>query len=312
MSSGWRDICVSALICATLLAAIRHEIRKRKAGLLPPGPPPIPIIGNVRGIDVNAPWLTYTEWGRRYGDIVYSHFFNQEIIVINSEKVATELLEKRSQNYSDRPKIPTNSLFGLDFNTIFMGYGARWRRQRRIFHQAFRAEAALSYRPMQQRKIQQLLHNLLHTPHEFLNHLHIYSSSVIMSVTYDYDTEPRDDPLVEVVGKTLELALQELRPEVAAVLSAFPFLLRLPAWVPGMSIKKKAAQSREWVRNWMEDPYQLVLRRMADGTARSCMVSDALRRIGTEDPSVESQTIKESAATAVGGEYQSNIACYNS
>jgi hypothetical protein len=43
-----------------------------------------------------------------------------------------------------------------------------------------------------------------------------------MSIIYDYYTEPRDDPLVEVVGKTLELALQELRPEVAAVLSAFP------------------------------------------------------------------------------------------
>jgi len=126
MSSGWRDICVSALICTALLAAVRYEIKKRKAVLPPPGPPPIPIIGNVRGIDVNAPWLTYTEWGKQYGvcnstetfqytdcspgDIVYSHFFNQEIIVINSEKVATELLEKRSQNYSDRPKLPTNSL----------------------------------------------------------------------------------------------------------------------------------------------------------------------------------------------------------
>lgn len=54
-----------------------------------------------------------------------------------------------------------------------MGYGARWRSQRRIFHQAFRAEAALNYRPVQQYKIQLLIHNLLHTPHEFLNHLHM-------------------------------------------------------------------------------------------------------------------------------------------
>lgn len=53
------------------------------------------------------------------GDTVYSHFFNQEIIVINSEKVATELLEKRSYNYSDRPKLPMNSLYKL-YLSIFM------------------------------------------------------------------------------------------------------------------------------------------------------------------------------------------------
>jgi hypothetical protein len=51
-----------------------------------------------------------------------------------------------------------------------------------------------------------------------------------MSILYDYDTLPHDDPLVEVVGKTLELAVQELRPEVTAVLSAFPF--RRPSRFP--------------------------------------------------------------------------------
>jgi len=96
-----------------------------------------------------------------------------------------------------------------------------------------------------------------------------------------------------------------------------------------MSIKKKAAQSREWVRSWVEDPYRYVLKRMvsnralsmyaylsknskAEGTARSSLVSDAIRRTGTEDPSLEaSQTIKETAATACGGEYQPDTACWN-
>jgi len=126
MPFGWRDNCIGAVIIVTLLAAIHHEMKKRKPASLPPGPPPIPIVGNVRGIDANAPWLTYTEWGKQYGacshlttrcfihyhagDIVYSHFFNQEIIIINSEKVAAELLDKRSHNYSDRPTLPTNSL----------------------------------------------------------------------------------------------------------------------------------------------------------------------------------------------------------
>lgn len=268
---------------------------------LPPGPRPIPIIGNVRGVDMSAPWLTYMEWGKRYGDIVYSRLLGQEVIIINSDKVAIELLEKRSHNYSDRPNLPTTALFGLDFNTTLLEYGVRWRHQRRIFHQAFRAEAALSYRPMQQRKVQQLIRDMLDAPEEFLNHVHVYSSSVIMSASYGYDTELHDDPLVEAVGKTIKLALQEIRPDIAAVFNSFPIMLRLPAWVPGMSFKKKAAQSREWVRDWMNDPFQYALKRLAEGTAQLSMVSNALSRIDGKDPSGEiTQTIKESAATAFG------------
>ncbi|KAG2111960.1 cytochrome P450, partial [Suillus discolor] len=299
MSLDWRDICIGALICATFVGAVRRGMEKRRVPPLPPGPRPIPLIGNIRGVDINAPWLAYTEWGKQYGDIVYSNLFGQHIVVINSEKVAIELLEKRSYNYSDRPDLPTNALFGFGFNTILMRYGARWRRQRRIFHQAFKAEAALCYRPMQRRKAEQLIRDMLDTPEEFLNHVHVFSSSVIMSASYDYETK-HDDPLVKLIGKSLRLAVQELRPEVATVFNAFPILLRLPAWFPGMSLKKKAIQSREWLREWMHDPFQYVLERTAEGKAQSSMVSNALKRIGGKDTSDEITTIKESAATAFG------------
>lgn len=48
-----------------------------------------------------------------------------------------------------------------------------------------------------------------------------FSSSVIMSASYDYETK-HDDPLVKFIGKSLRLAVQELRPEVATVFNAFP------------------------------------------------------------------------------------------
>ncbi|KAG2362788.1 cytochrome P450 [Suillus spraguei] len=295
MSSGW----IGALFCATLVGTICYGIGKRKVFPLPPGPRPLPIIGNILGIDISAPWLAYTAWGKQYGDIVYSHVFGQHIIIINSEKVANELLEKRSYNYSDRPDLPTNILFGLGFNTILMRYGARWRSQRRIFHQAFRADAALSYRPMQEQKAQQLVRDMLDTPQEFLHHIHVFSSSLIMLVSYDYETK-HDDPWVELIGKSLRLAVQEIKPEVAAILTAFPILLRLPAWFPGMSIKRKAAQSREWVQEWLNDPFQYVLEKTVEGTAQPSMVSDALRRIDGKGTADQLAIIKESAATAFG------------
>ena len=87
---------------------------------LPPGPPPLPLLGNIFEIDKNEPWKSYMNLGKIYGtcqiifrcsyklislpgDLVYLRLINIQAIVINSEEVARDLLERRSTIYSDRP-----------------------------------------------------------------------------------------------------------------------------------------------------------------------------------------------------------------
>lgn len=48
-------------------------------------------------LSVNISLLRYK------GDLVYARLFHKPAIVINSLRVAQDLLEKRSANYSDRP-----------------------------------------------------------------------------------------------------------------------------------------------------------------------------------------------------------------
>ncbi|KAF9235266.1 cytochrome P450, partial [Melanogaster broomeanus] len=112
----------------------------------PPGPPPLPIVGNVRGINPNEPWLTYSEWSKVYGDLLYSRFFNRDIIIINSEKISKDLLEHRSNNYSTRPNMITIALFGADFNTAFLPTAKKWRLQRRFFHQTLKPDCVSRFR----------------------------------------------------------------------------------------------------------------------------------------------------------------------
>jgi hypothetical protein len=54
-----------------------------------------------------------TQSGIRAGDLVYFRLMGKDIIVLNSEKVAKELLENRSKNCSDRPYFITCELLGL-------------------------------------------------------------------------------------------------------------------------------------------------------------------------------------------------------
>ncbi|EGO22102.1 hypothetical protein SERLADRAFT_472421 [Serpula lacrymans var. lacrymans S7.9] len=159
--------------------------------------------------------------GQKFMVIIYP--FTQPIIVVNSEKVANDLLERRASNYSDRPQFNTTHLFGWGFTSIFFNYGNRWRLHRRLFQQAFRADAALTYRPVQLRKVHQLLANLLETPGESFDCLQMLSAAIIMEVTYRYDPAPRHDPLVMAVERTADILIKALRPEGAVVFSVFPF-----------------------------------------------------------------------------------------
>jgi hypothetical protein len=50
-----------------------------------------------------------------------------------------------------------------------------------------------------------------------------YSGSVIMSAVYSYDAAQRDDCMIKRATMGLDITLKEMRPEIAAVFSAFPF-----------------------------------------------------------------------------------------
>ena len=65
-------------------------------------------------------------------DIIYLNIAGQSCVALDSLKAVTELLERRSLIYSDRPSLPMNDLIGLDFAVAIVQYG------RRLFGFSFR------------------------------------------------------------------------------------------------------------------------------------------------------------------------------
>jgi hypothetical protein len=66
---------IALFTLAAVLLAVEgaRRLRQRKSSArstplpLPPGPKPLHFIGNVLGINIGAPHLTYTEWSKTYG-----------------------------------------------------------------------------------------------------------------------------------------------------------------------------------------------------------------------------------------------------
>ncbi|KAG6371203.1 cytochrome P450 [Boletus reticuloceps] len=237
----------------------------------------------------------------RTGDLVYSRLLGKDIIIINSEKIAKDLLEIRSKNYSDRPYLITNELCGIEFNSSFMPYGDRWRLHRRFFHQTFRFDAVPRFIPYQQSRASHLLQRLHETPEKLSDHIFEYTASVILNSTYNYDSaSSRKDNLIDIAANVLNVIVPALRPDVAVILGAFPWLHSLPSWFPGMSFKREMEVACAYSKQYLERPFEYALQQVS-GNAAPSMVHDALRRMEEKRISPEEswiQALKEASGTA--------------
>jgi hypothetical protein len=54
------------LICFFVIQTI-HSRRRRRGLPYPPGPRPLPLIGNLLDIPKDFTWLSYTEFSKKYG-----------------------------------------------------------------------------------------------------------------------------------------------------------------------------------------------------------------------------------------------------
>ena len=109
------------------------------------------------------------------------------MIVINSYDAAVGLLEAKSANTSDRPRLVMAELYVspfqlrsdtdcrhsvgiVDYAFALMGYGTYWRGHRRMFHEFFHHGAISQYQSVFRRNTRRLLQNLLDKPENFWEH----------------------------------------------------------------------------------------------------------------------------------------------
>jgi hypothetical protein len=95
----------AVLVALSILVAVYVLHQKHQRAKLPPGPPGLPLIGNLHQAPKGAVWLTFQKWVKQYGKLVSVNFGGTTVVIIGDYETAKNLLDKRASIYSSRPRM---------------------------------------------------------------------------------------------------------------------------------------------------------------------------------------------------------------
>ncbi|XP_009763139.1 geraniol 8-hydroxylase isoform X1 [Nicotiana tabacum] len=124
------------LLAWTLIQCISClSISNRSNKKFPPGPIPLPLIGNLHNILGDQPHQSLAKLAEKYGPIISLRLGQITTVVISSSAVAKEVIQKQDLAFSSRT-IP-DAIHALDhyqFSVIWLPVNTRWRSLRKIMN----------------------------------------------------------------------------------------------------------------------------------------------------------------------------------
>ncbi|KAF1990338.1 cytochrome P450 [Aulographum hederae CBS 113979] len=190
-----------------------------------PGPKGLPLIGRVWDIPRNHSYKRFKVWSDKFGPIYQMNIFGYNHIWIASDKIATDLLSRKSQYFSDRPPINNlnNSKDAPEYLPL-LGYNDIWKRQRKFVHGVMSHSVAEHHHNVPYQETKQYLVDLLQNPTDHERIAESFTGRVISrlafgDVRFDDDLRTHSHALLHAISPAANL------PNIVPQLRLLPYYL---------------------------------------------------------------------------------------
>ncbi|RYP77978.1 hypothetical protein DL771_000837 [Monosporascus sp. 5C6A] len=271
------------LICVALVAFIGLVVfrsqSKKVRGNVPPGPKPLPIIGNF--FDLPPPGQAeFKHWFKHkdaYGPVSSINVMGTTLVIFHDKDAAHAVMGKKAQKTSARPQLNFAQLCGFGNFLITHQYNDKYRRHRKMVHQEIGTKGlSAGFQHIQEEESVHFILETFNRPDEILDHLKTLAAAIILKITYGYTIERKSaDPLVKLIDHAMENLSKAFVPLYWAI-DSVPAIQYLPDWFPGMSYRKLAEEWKAVNEAAAELPYDFVKRQMARKAHHPSYVSNLL------------------------------------
>ncbi|AWP11325.1 putative cytochrome P450 2J1-like [Scophthalmus maximus] len=135
----WLDLRGTLLVIFTVLLVV-YFLNKKDPPNFPPGPPALPLLGNVFSIEPKHPHIYLTKLADVYGNVFCIRLGRHKTVFVSGWKMVKEAIVTQADNFADRPYSPmVNRIYSGNSAGLFFSNGKVWRRQRRFAMAALRA-----------------------------------------------------------------------------------------------------------------------------------------------------------------------------
>ncbi|KAE8146925.1 cytochrome P450 [Aspergillus avenaceus] len=278
---------------------------KRLPAPLPPGPPPKPLIGNLKDLPSaqDQDWIHWWKFKDLYGPISSLTTWGQTFIILNDARFAVELFEHRSKWHSDRPHMRfAGEMSGCGNILGFMRWTNRPKAIRKAMNKEIGSKAAISrFNGLQKVEARRFLLRVLQSPKDLTDHIRKEAGAVVLKLTYGYTIEPHArDPLVDLADVAMQYF--SLVGRYGDWLVDFvPFLKYLPAWFPGAEFVRIAQKSTQAFLEFGGKPYAFTKQQMSQDNFHQSYLSNLLESEDVKPGSEREYVIKWSAASLYAG-----------
>ncbi|KAF8209614.1 cytochrome P450 [Mycena galopus ATCC 62051] len=285
-SLHWSTVSLFVLAGIGSWHYIRQVKKAKGSARLPPGPRGLPLVGNLLDAPTEQHWVKFAELGNIWGDILSLNVFGQTMIIVNSVKVAEDLLDVRGANFSERPIIPMGGeLCGFNNALILSQYGDRVRTERRLFHQLFGTQvAAAQFAPLISEEVQKMLRNVAASRGGLIDDIRRLTGGIALRIAYGYQLREGSerDVLLEMFATTGQNFSRSTAP-AAFLVDIIPILRYWPEWLPGGGFHTIARLWSNQLHETVDAGFGYVKNQMAAGAAETSFTSTLLEENSHED-----------------------------